>query len=78
MTYSYRSGTLFPIGVTTVTVTARDSSSNVIVATFTVSVVAATLWIAREGNSFRLCYVRVPGRTCAVQFTDDLRTPNGN
>jgi hypothetical protein len=29
LTYSQNSGTLFPIGVTTVTVTARDAANNI-------------------------------------------------
>jgi hypothetical protein len=38
LTYSQNSGTLFPIGVTTVTVTARDAANNIGTATFTVTV----------------------------------------
>jgi hypothetical protein len=38
MTYSHPSGTVFPIGVTTVTVTARDEAGNTSTGTFTVTV----------------------------------------
>ena len=38
LTYSKASGSLFPIGVTTVTVTAKDGADNTAVATFTITV----------------------------------------
>ena len=40
ITYSQESGTLFPIGITTVTVTAKDAANNTATSTFTVKVVA--------------------------------------
>lgn len=76
ITYSQASGALFPIGVTTVTVTATDSANNTRAATFTVSVIEARVRIEREGNSFRLSYFGIPGRTYTVQFTRDLQTPD--
>jgi hypothetical protein len=41
LTYSQESGTVFPIGITTVTVTAKDAANNTSTATFTVTVTAA-------------------------------------
>ncbi|MEY4568900.1 MAG: hypothetical protein RLZZ398_339 [Verrucomicrobiota bacterium] len=38
VTYSHNSGTLFPLGVTTVTITARDAANNIGTSTFTVTV----------------------------------------
>ncbi|MEI6398055.1 MAG: HYR domain-containing protein, partial [Pseudomonadota bacterium] len=44
LTYSQNSGTVFPIGATTVTITARDAANNLGTGTFTVTVVAPAIY----------------------------------
>jgi hypothetical protein len=53
ITYSQASGTLFPIGVTTVTATATDASGNSALASFTVTVTVQAVAINIKPNKNR-------------------------
>ena len=78
LTYSQNSGTVFPVGVTTVTITARDAANNQGTGTFTVTVQDTTapvitvtpgLQIVNTGNS---ATAALPDVTTLVSATDNV------
>lgn len=59
LTYSQNSGTLFPLGLTTVTITAKDAATNTATGTFTVRVIDFSGDLA----SFQPCWRGLPNST---------------
>ena len=79
ITYSQNSGTLFPIGVTTVTITAKDAANNAGTGTFTVTVTnnapVVTLTGANPLTFEAAASYTDPGAT-ATDVEDGVRTPS--
>ncbi len=79
ITYSKNSGTVFPIGVTTVTITARDAANNTGTGTFTVTVgnnaPVVTLTGANPLTFEAAASYTDPGAT-ATDVEDGVRTPS--
>lgn len=72
ITYSKASGTMFPIGVTTVTVTAKDAANNTSVATFTVSVTDTQKPVMQSAVSKLVLNTDASGKAVLPDYTKQM------